>query len=165
MNACPVSFFTSPKCPVFIGPEAARREAVRLMWKKLSSPLQIEFKGHLASDRQQPHDIAIRAGSNATYRKEKVPVEQRAKAWLEKHPEVYPVFKALALKVCSSDELPVSGRMLAETMRYNWRTGVTQFRGGSDFKVNDMATPYMVRRFLEEHPEYARRFELRGKGV
>ncbi|WP_441228115.1 hypothetical protein AB7813_12655 [Tardiphaga sp. 20_F10_N6_6] len=50
--------------------------------------LLLDYKGVLASDKQQPHDIASRAAANRAYKPVKAPVAERARLWMEQHPNL-----------------------------------------------------------------------------
>ncbi|WP_398472934.1 hypothetical protein [Tardiphaga sp.] len=120
--------------------------------------LLLDYKGVLASDKQQPHDIAVRVSSNRAYAKPKASVEERAKAWMERHPAVYQLFCKFALEIANKRNR-FSAKAIVERLR--WETAV---QGGADFKIANAVTTYLARRFMLEHPEHASLFLRAKKG-
>lgn len=103
-----------------------------------------------------PSDIAVRVSSNRAYAKPKASVEERAKAWMDRHPAVYQLFCKFALEIANKLNR-FSANAIVERVR--WETAV---QGGNDFKIANAVTTYLARRFMLEHPEHASLF-LRGK--
>ena len=113
---------------------------------------QIEYKGPLVSDKQQPHDIAVRAAANRTYSK-KPSVEERAKAWIEAHPQIYQAFVLMAFDEASFTKRG-SAKFIAECLRRR-----RDLIGSKPFKIPNACVTYMALRFMEEHPEHSGLFQ------
>lgn len=106
-----------------------------------------------------PHDIAIRAAANRTYRKKKPRASQAwADAWMGRHPAVYPMFVRFALEIAERRSR-FSAKAIVERMR--WETAV---QGGADFKIANAVTRFMAERFVKEHSEHGDLFLRAKKG-
>lgn len=106
-----------------------------------------------------PSDIEERVHRNSGSRKAQEPVEARATRWIAQHPQVYDLFKRFTLELIATGRTRYSAKAIIERVR--WETDV---RGGKPFKIANMVTAYLARRFCEENPEYSEFFKIvKGK--
>lgn len=111
--------------------------------------LLLDYKGVLASDKQQPTDNAVRASSNRAYAKPKASVEERAKAWMKQHPAIYDAFVLAAFDEAAYTKRG-SAKFIAECLRRR-----RDLLGGKPFKIPNAYVTYMALRFMAEHPKHA----------
>lgn len=111
-------------------------------------PRKLEYKGPLASDKASPSDIQDRVHRNTGSHK-KEPVEARARAWMEKHPQFYQAFVLQASEEAAYTKRG-SAKYIAETLRRR-----KDLAGGKPFKIPNAFVTYMALRFMDEHPEHA----------
>lgn len=115
------------------------------------------------TSRQPPHDIAVRAHANGTYReeKEKPDIAKQAEVYLAENPKIYALFKQFTWEMIMAGRRRIGARMVFERIR--WETAV---RGNDDFKLNNNYVGFLVRQFQKENPRVADVFETReGKHV
>ncbi|MET4294737.1 hypothetical protein ABIB06_006570 [Bradyrhizobium sp. LB8.2] len=101
-----------------------------------------------------PHDIATRAAANRAYEKPKLPVEERAKRWMDANPEIYRRFVEYALKAAERFN-HYGAKAVVEQVRFH-----TPSTDGKPFKIPNAVTTYMAIRFVEEHPQHAGLFSI-----
>lgn len=118
----------------------------------------LNYQGPLAGDKQQPHDFAIRAAGNRTYKSAKKSGAAWAEAWMAEHPQAYAKFSVQALLVAQKVS-HYGAKAIAEYIRHHER-----FVGGRDFKLPNNVIAYMARRFMREHPEHASFFKTTSRG-
>ncbi len=82
--------------------------------------------------------------------------ESRFGEFIEKHPEIYRAYCNLALSRIRRG-LNVGSKAIWEVLR--WNTPLRE--DGSEFKLNNIFTPYMARKFQKDFPEYADRIKTR----
>lgn len=121
------------------------------------NPLQLPYHGPLASERQEPHDIAVRAHANGTY-KEKVPLGVWARQYMTKYPDIYRLFERYAKLAAGSGRKCYSGKAIVETIRWN-----EEIEHGRPFKCPNALTRFMVERFIEEQPQFAGLFRTQKR--
>lgn len=107
---------------------------------------------------KDPHDYAIRAAANRTYKQSRRASQAWADEWMAKHPAVYPMFVRFALEIAERRSR-FSAKAIVERQR--WETTV---KGGADFKIPNALTAYMAKRFVKEFPQHAGLFKInKGK--
>lgn len=123
-------------------------EATRRRMRLSGQVKLLEYKP-LASDRQQPHDIAVRAHSNCSYKK-KEPLDVWAKRFMAQHPSYYALFESYALEAIRRGRRNFGAKAIVERMRWD-----ESFDGGKPFKCPNALTRFLAERFGEENPEHA----------
>ncbi len=101
----------------------------------------------------QPHDNAIRAYLNATYRPEKL----SATEYMARYPQVYQAFEQFAHEALRAGRERIGAKMIAERIRWE------SFIKGDDYRVNNTYVSAMARRFMDENPLYGKVFETRER--
>lgn len=79
-----------------------------------------------------------------------------AEEYLKKHPQLYPAFRDITLRLLASGRRRISAKAIVEIIRAE---NDLQYRGR--FKIDNRITPALARRFIEEFPNLARCFQLR----
>lgn len=100
---------------------------------------------------------------NRRIRTESATYKQRERAWQQfdrAHPEVYSRFVMLVRAARATGHRRYSARTIIENIR--WHYTVNERRDGG-FKINDHFSPFYVRKFIAENPEFSGFFELRGE--
>lgn len=110
------------------------------------------------SQQNGPHDIAVRAYANGTYKERKIPLSERAERYMAENPEVYRKFCSFVWQLVAVGKEKVGAKMIAERMR--WESMVS---GNDGFKVNNSYISAMARRFMRENPQVGEIFETREK--
>jgi hypothetical protein len=75
------------------------------------------------------------------------------------NPHVYTWFKRFARQLLAAGRTRLSGAMIIQRCRWEAHFSTT----GDKFKINDRHTPSYVRKLIAEYPEFAGKFELRGR--
>lgn len=83
--------------------------------------------------------------------------ESRFQEFLDKHPEIYQAYCRLALQKIQAGAKRIGSKAIWEVLR--WNTPLRE--DGSDFKLNNIFTPYMARQFQKDYPQFADRIETR----
>lgn len=109
-------------------------------------------------DDRHLHDIRVRAALNAPHKKVKKPVDQFAREWLAKNPEVYAEFKRFFYEALMAGVTKMSADMIAHRVR--WESKIKS-GGKKDYKVNNNVVAFMARKVIEEDPRQADVFEFR----
>lgn len=106
-------------------------------------------------DAQKIHDIKARIHRNLS---DDLPVEQRAANWLKLYPDVEREFNRLTWEAINAGRTRIGAKCLAEVLRWNGF-----IKGGSGFKLNNIAVSLLARRFMDANPQYPKLFETRSK--
>lgn len=72
------------------------------------------------------------------------------------NPQVYAMFKRFAFEAIRAGRTRMGAKMIAERIR--WETVVS---GNDGFKINNNIVAGLARRFAQDYPQYADRFETR----
>lgn len=83
---------------------------------------------------------------------------QRFEEFDAANPRIYELFKRFAFQAAGAGRKHFGARLIAERIRWEVMIETT----GGDFKLNDHFTPFYVRKFLADHPDYREFFELRS---
>lgn len=118
----------------------------------------ITYKGPLASDKQEPHDIQVRVSRNMGSRKGE-PVDVRANRWIEQHQQIYAAFVQHAFSEAEYTKRG-SAKFIAECLRRR-----KDLVCGKPFKLPNAYVTYMALRFMAEHPKHAGLFKTARRGA
>ena len=86
-------------------------------------------------------------------------IEQRFMQYHEDNPQVYTIFKHMALKAINNGHTIYSAKTIMEVVR--WHHDI-QTRG-EPFKVNNNYTAYYARKFMDDFPSYKGFFVTRDR--
>ncbi len=85
-------------------------------------------------------------------------LERRFQIFHEANPKVWKYFVQFAFEAINAGRTYLGGRLIAERIR--WECSVVTV-SEDEFKLNDHHTPYYVRKFRKEYPQYANFFRVR----
>lgn len=83
--------------------------------------------------------------------------ESRFKEYIAANPEVYEWFKKFAFEKINKGATHLGAKMIWERLRFE--SPVRE--DGSPYKLNNIFTPYMARKFMQDFPQHAGIFETR----
>lgn len=112
---------------------------------------------------KSPHDNAIRASTNRTYRKKKLSEserEQMAERYLRENPTVYRKFCTFTWQLINAGEKRIGAKMIAERLRWD---SITTKSSTDPYAVNNSYVSFMARRFMRDNPQVGQVFETREK--
>jgi hypothetical protein len=84
-------------------------------------------------------------------------LQERFQEFDRAHPDVYALFKRLAIELRSAGRDHYGAKGIMEVVRFNYQTS----SAGGEFKINNSFTSRYVRKLVYEMPEFAGFFETR----
>ena len=111
--------------------------------------------GPTIKDLAKTHDIKLRVARNL---KPRLPVEARAMAGIEKHPDGEGMVDSFASQALNAGRTKLGSKAILERLR--WESYLMKDKG---FKVNNICGALLARRFMTKYPQYGKVFETREK--